>query len=112
MYDVTIAGGGPAGLQAALTLGRARRRVLLCDSGEPRNAVTGVGHGFLSHDGIDPAELRQLARAELARYPSVELRDVAIETIEAVDMSAGGIAAVVADRELLWAELERATSAT
>lgn len=78
MFDVIVAGGGPAGLQAALALGRARRRVLLCDSGEPRNAVTGVIHGFLSRDGIDPAELRRIAGTELARYPTVELRAVAI----------------------------------
>jgi thioredoxin reductase len=85
MYDVIIAGGGPAGLEAALILGRARRRVLLCDSGEPRNTVTGVVHGFLSREGVDPAELRRIARDELARYPSVELRDVAIEMVRAED---------------------------
>lgn len=72
--DVIIAGGGPAGLQAALVLGRARRHVLLCDSGEPRNAVTGVVHGFLSRDGIDPADLRRIASEELDRYPTVERR--------------------------------------
>lgn len=78
MYDVIVAGGGPAGLQAALTLGRARRRVLLCDTGEPRNAVTGVIHGFLSRDGIDPVELRRIAIEELSRYPTVELRPIAV----------------------------------
>lgn len=80
MFDVIVAGGGPAGLQAALTLGRARRRVLVCDTGEPRNTVTGVIHGFLSRDGIDPAELRRIAHEELRRYPTVELRPVAIVT--------------------------------
>jgi thioredoxin reductase len=87
MYDVIIAGGGPAGLQAALTLGRARRRVLLCDSGEPRNAVTGVVHGFLSRDAVDAVELRRIAREELGRYPTVELRDVAIEDAQRADDS-------------------------
>jgi thioredoxin reductase len=94
MFEVIIAGGGPAGLQAALTLGRARRRVLLCDSGEPRNVVTGVVHGFLSRDGGDPAELRRIVRDELARYPTVELRDVAIEAAQAGD---GRFALTLAD---------------
>jgi thioredoxin reductase len=73
MYDVIIAGGGPAGLEAPLILGRARRRVLLCDSGEPRNTVTGVVQGFLSRDGVGPAELRRIAgpvpAAPLGRHP-------------------------------------------
>lgn len=85
-FDVIIAGGGPAGLQAALILGRARRRVLLCDTGEARNAVTGVVHGFLSRDGVDPAELRRIAVEELARYPTVEVRrGTAIRTAQAND---------------------------
>jgi thioredoxin reductase len=50
-YDVVIAGGGPAGLNAALTLGRVRRRVLLADSGQYRNAPAVAVHGFLSRDG-------------------------------------------------------------
>jgi thioredoxin reductase len=84
-FDFVVVGAGPAGLQAALALGRARRRVLLCDSGEPRNAVTGVMHGFLSRDGIDPAELRRVAAEELRRYPTVELRTVGVETALPVD---------------------------
>lgn len=80
MFDVIVVGGGPAGLQAALTLGRARRRVMLCDTGEPRNTVTGVIHGFLSRDAIDPAELRRIAEEELRRYPTVELRPIAVAT--------------------------------
>jgi thioredoxin reductase len=82
MFDVIIAGGGPAGLSAALVLGRARRRVLMCDSGEPRNAVTGAMHGFLSRDGLDPAELRRIAGEELRRYPTVEQRSGTIATAQ------------------------------
>jgi len=82
MFDVIIAGGGPAGLEAALVLGRARRQVLLCDAGEPRNTVTGVIHGFLTRDGLDPAELRRIGEEELRRYPTVELRTVAIMTVQ------------------------------
>jgi thioredoxin reductase len=82
MFDVIIAGGGPAGLQAALVLGRARRRVLLCDSGEPRNTVTGAMHGFITRDGVDPAQLRKIARRELTEYPTVEIREVPIRAAE------------------------------
>ncbi|ACL55063.1 NAD(P)/FAD-dependent oxidoreductase [Methylobacterium nodulans] len=75
MRDVIIVGGGPAGLSAALVLARCRRTVLLIDAGHPRNAVTARMNGYLGHDGCPPGELRATARAELARYPSVECRD-------------------------------------
>lgn len=55
MYDVIIVGGGPAGLSAALTLGRARRSVLLLDSGQPRNETATEMHNFVSLDGEGPA---------------------------------------------------------
>jgi len=73
MYDVIIVGGGPAGLSAALVLGRCRRKVLLLDNGHPRNAVSHALHGFLSRDGIPPAELRRIGREQLAKYESVKL---------------------------------------
>ncbi|MGH9313678.1 MAG: NAD(P)/FAD-dependent oxidoreductase, partial [Vicinamibacterales bacterium] len=75
-YDVIIVGGGPAGLSAALVLARACRRVLICDGGHPRNAAAQALHGFLTRDGVPPLELRRLAREDLARYDTVELRDV------------------------------------
>lgn len=87
MFDVIVAGGGPGGLQAALTLGRARRRVLVCDSGEPRNSVTAAMHGFLTRDGLDPAEMRRIAEDELRRYPSIELRRVRIASAWSSDDS-------------------------
>jgi thioredoxin reductase len=77
LWDVIIVGGGPAGLNAALVLGRACRRVLLCDRGDPRNRYSHAMHGFLSRDGTDPAELRRISREQLARYSNVEIRDVA-----------------------------------
>jgi len=58
MADVVIAGGGPAGLNAALILGRVGRPVLLADAGQPRNSTSGTLHGFFSRDGAKPAELR------------------------------------------------------
>lgn len=83
MFDVVIAGGGPAGLNAALILGRAGRRVLLADDGRPRNAPSAAVHGFLSRDGAGPAEIRQAARAELDRYPGIEVRDTTVESAAA-----------------------------
>lgn len=74
MWDVIIVGAGPAGLSAALVLGRCRRSVLVCDSGHPRNARAPAMHAFLSREGIAPADLLQTGRAELERYPSVTVR--------------------------------------
>lgn len=78
MYDVIIVGGGPAGLSAALLLGRCRRRVLVCDSGQYRNAASRATHGFLTRDGSDPAESRRIACEQLRRYETVELRPVEV----------------------------------
>lgn len=69
-----IVGGGPAGLSAAVVLGRCRRKVLLCDEGKPRNAASEGLHNYLGHDGIQPQELQRLGREEAARY-GVELAE-------------------------------------
>lgn len=70
--DVVVVGGGPAGLSAALVLGRCRRRVVVVDAGEPRNAASRAVHGLLGQEGVDPGELRAAARAQLRPY-AVEL---------------------------------------
>ena len=72
-YDVIIVGGGPAGLSAALMLGRCRRRVLVLDSGRYRNYATEAMHGFMTRDGTPPSEIRRVAREELMRY-DIEVR--------------------------------------
>ncbi len=72
MYDCVIIGGGPAGLNAALVLGRARRKVVIVDDGQPRNRVTHESHGYLTRDRIKPEEFRRIAYEEVLRYPSVE----------------------------------------
>lgn len=79
-YDVIIVGGGAAGLSAALLLGRARRSVLVCDAGKPRNWASNALHGFISREGMNPAELLETTRQELQRYPTVKLvRDTVID---------------------------------
>lgn len=80
-FDVVIVGGGPAGLAAALTLGRARRRVLLCDSGPRRNAAAERVHNFVTRDGTPPDEFRGIAREQLTHYPNVTVRDDGVGAI-------------------------------
>jgi thioredoxin reductase len=67
-YDVAIIGGGAAGLSAALVLARARRTVLVVDAGSPRNAPAAHLHGYLSRDGIPPAELLASGRREVGSH--------------------------------------------
>ncbi|WP_242921967.1 NAD(P)/FAD-dependent oxidoreductase [Pontibacter liquoris] len=77
MYDVIIIGGGPAGLNAAMLLGRSRRKVVVFDGGKPRNRWAESMNGFLSRDGINPREFIQLAREELIRY-AVEIKPIEV----------------------------------
>lgn len=77
LFDVCVVGGGPAGLSAALMLGRCRRRVLVCDLGEPRNRRSKAIHGYLTRDGIAPLEFNNLGRCELPAY-GVELRHTGV----------------------------------
>ena len=70
-WDVVIVGAGPAGLSAALVLGRCNRRVLVCDRNTPRSWASKAMHGFLGRDGVSPAEFRRLAHRELKRYRGV-----------------------------------------
>ncbi|TPE45435.1 NAD(P)/FAD-dependent oxidoreductase [Pontibacter mangrovi] len=79
MYDVIIIGGGPAGLNAAMLLGRSRRKVIVLDSGKPRNRWARQMNGFLSSDGMNPREFLDKGRAELDKY-GVELVNVAVKT--------------------------------
>ena len=80
MLDVVVIGGGPAGLSAALMLGRCGRRVIVCDAGAPRNATAKALHGYLTRDGTSPLELLRMARKELEPY-GVELRQVHVSDV-------------------------------
>ena len=78
-YEVVVVGGGAAGLSAALVLGRARRRTLVVDAGEPRNAPAAHMQGYLSRDGMSPAEFLAVGREEIARYGVELVRDRAVD---------------------------------
>ncbi|WP_329024073.1 NAD(P)/FAD-dependent oxidoreductase [Streptomyces sp. NBC_00690] len=101
IYDVVVVGGGAAGLNAALVLGRARRRVAVIDAGEPRNAPAAHMQGFLSRDGMSPAALLEVGRAEVAGY-GVDLIDARVEHIgPGFSVRLEGGAAVAARRVLV-----------
>ncbi|NUR85452.1 MAG: NAD(P)/FAD-dependent oxidoreductase [Nonomuraea sp.] len=103
MFDVVIVGGGPAGMSAALSLGRVHRKVLLVDAGEGRNAAAENVHNFLTRDGTPPAGLRELGHAELKAYPSVRTRTATVTDVREgfrLDLSDGG---TVEGRRLLLA---------
>ncbi len=99
-YEVVVIGGGAAGLSAALVLGRSRRRTLVVDASEPRNTPAAHMQGYLTRDGMSPAEFLALGREEIARYGVDLVRD------RAVDVTKGegdGFAVALADGETVHA---------
>jgi thioredoxin reductase len=80
-FDVIIVGGGPAGLSAALILGRCHRKALLCDEGHQRNLSSHAIHGLLGWEGRSPADFIDEARQELTRYESVSRRGTRVTDI-------------------------------
>jgi thioredoxin reductase len=90
-YEVIVVGGGAAGLSAALVLGRARRHTLVVDAGEPRNAPAAHMQGYLSRDGMPPAEFLAVGREEIGRYGVELVRD------RVVDVTSGEGFAVTLD---------------
>ena len=85
--DVLIIGGGPAGLSAALCLGRARKNVAVLDAGVPRHRVAEGVHNFISREGVAPAALREITWDQMAAYPSV--RHVGGRRIESLTWQRG-----------------------
>lgn len=82
-YEVIVIGGGAAGLSAALVLGRARRRTLVVDAGEPRNSPAAHMQGFLTRDGMPPAEFLAIGREEIKGYGVELVRDRVVEVAPA-----------------------------
>ena len=80
-YDVVVIGGGAAGLSAALVLSRARRRVLVVDSGSPRNGPAAHMHGFISRDGLPPGELLAAGRDEVKGYGGEIVAGAVVELV-------------------------------
>ncbi|MFC9064375.1 NAD(P)/FAD-dependent oxidoreductase [Streptomyces harbinensis] len=105
LYDAIIVGGGPAGLNAALYLGRSCRKVALIDSGDPRNLAAGVMHNMITNDGVTVEEFRRRSRADLEPYDVTCFEDVVDTTTPAADR----ITVTTSDsgtlhgRTLLWA---------
>lgn len=85
LFDVLIIGGSNAGLSAAMALGRARRQVLVVDAGEPCNRFTPRSHNFLTQDGVAPAAIVTIARAQVARYPTITLHDGFVRSAQVED---------------------------
>lgn len=81
ILDCAVIGGGPAGLNAALVLGRARCKTILFDDNKPRNAVTTETHGFITRDGINPKEFKKVGQEELSRYPDVRIEKQRVHRI-------------------------------
>lgn len=100
-YDVVVVGGGAAGLSAAFVLGRARRRVAVVDAGTPRNAPAAQMHGFLSRDGMPPADLLEAARAEVRSYGVELVDDRVVEVTGGFTLRLADSRAVTARRLLL-----------
>ncbi|MBH5319761.1 NAD(P)/FAD-dependent oxidoreductase [Paenibacillus sp. GSMTC-2017] len=108
IVDCAIVGGGPAGLNAALLLGRARRSVILFDDNKPRNAVTRHMHGFLTRDGVSPDHFRALAWQDIVQYPGVKIDRNRVISIWRVNggfqlQTAGGDGGVFYARKLILA---------
>src|SRR3954449_4544145 len=100
-HEVAIVGGGAAGLSAALVLGRARRRVVVIDAGMPRNAPAAHMQGFLSRDGMPPADLLRTAREEVRRYGVEVVEDRVVDAAPGFALRLAGGRSIEARRVLL-----------
>jgi len=95
-WDVVIVGAGPAGLSAALVLGRACRRVMLCDTGTPRSWASKEMHAYLSRDGVPPARFLEISRREVLAYPGVRFKPVEVTSARRI---AHGFSVTLAGRQ-------------
>jgi len=75
VLDCIVVGGGPAGLNASLVLGRAKKKIILFDDNKPRNSVTHESHGFITRDKIKPSEFKRIALDNLREYPDITIKN-------------------------------------
>lgn len=69
IYDCAIVGGGPAGLSAAIYLGRMRRSVIVIDNKEGRSSWQQVNRNYLGFvDGIHATALREIGEKQASQY--------------------------------------------
>ena len=104
VFDVAVVGGGPAGLSAALSLARARRRVIVFDAGDPRNGPAEHMHGVLGHDGLRPTALLERGRGEVERHGGIVIEG-RVETVRVgpIGIDVDGPSGVVRARRLIVA---------
>ncbi|KXH85492.1 NAD(P)/FAD-dependent oxidoreductase [Chryseobacterium kwangjuense] len=86
-YDVIIIGGSYAGLSAGMALGRSLRNILIIDSGKPCNRQTPHSHNFITHDGKTPKEISDLAREQVAAYPTVNFHEGIVTQLRKTEKS-------------------------
>jgi thioredoxin reductase len=89
LFDALILGAGPAGLSAALALGRVTRSALVLDSGVFRNAGVTAMHTVLSRDGTNPTEFRQISIEQIRKYPSIQFQHANVTSVAQVEVEAG-----------------------
>lgn len=99
-HDVVVIGGGPAGLQAALTLARVHRDVVVVDADQPRNARAAHMHNLITYDGASPREFREHARRDLAAYDTASLLDDSVREVEDADDGDGFVVRTESGTEL------------
>jgi thioredoxin reductase len=80
-HEVLVIGGGPAGLGAAMSLGRLRRSVLVCDDFRPRNLAAAHMHNFAGNEGLSPLEWRKKARQDVEQYDTVKFFEGAVASV-------------------------------
>jgi len=113
-FDAAIVGGGPAGLSAAIVLGRACRSVIVFDHNKPRNYAARAVHCYLARDGIAPMDLRSSGRSEARAYgvKFIDEEIVAARCLSAGDKRLGGFELQTGERTYVVRTVLLATGVT
>lgn len=105
IVDALIVGGGPAGLSAALALGRVKRSAVVFDSGAYRNEGVQAMHTVLSRDGANPQDFRSTARAQMSKYDSIRILDATVAQVARTKLGPDqydGFSATLEDGSVLY----------